>query len=270
VIGSMADLSAASVADVSEFFRMYYAPNNAAMVVAGDVTRDSVLALATLYFADVPRGPEVVRPAESQPTMTKDTVVVLEDRVQFPRLYYAWPTIKAWTPDDAALTIAGNILAGPKNARLTQRLVYQDQSVSGVGAGPDSRRLAGEFDITATAKPGHNLPDIQKAIDEELKRLADSGPTARELQQAKNSIEADFLRQIQTVGGKADLLNEYFYNTGTPDGFQKDLDSYLAVTADDVKRVVTQYLLGPRAIVSVVPMGKKHDTAMAAGPRGTP
>ncbi len=264
VIGSMADLSAASLQDVKDFFRSYYAPNNAVIVVAGAVRRDSVLSLARAYFAAIPRGPAIERPAPSQPRFTADTLVTLEDRVQLPQLHYNWPSTRAWSDDDAALSVAAYMLTGAKNSRLTQRLVYQDQSAVFVNARPDHRMLAGEFGIVARARPGKALPELQRAIDEELRKFAETGPTDRELQQAQNSIEASFLRGIETVQGKADQLNQYVYEIGTPDGFQRDLDRFRAVTAADVQRVVRQYLLAPRAIVSVVPMGKRE---LAAEPR---
>lgn len=191
----------------------------------------------------------------------------MEDRVQFPRLYYSWPGTREWTPDATALEVAATILSGSKNARLTRKLVYQDQSATGVFASADSRRLAGSFDIVATAKPGHGLRELQASIDQVLRVLADSGPTSHELEQARNSLEADFLRSIQTVQSKADALNSYYYMTGHPDAFQEDLNNHLKVTAEDVQRVVRQYLLGPRAIIGVMPMGKKNDATLAAGPR---
>ncbi|MEO5799175.1 MAG: pitrilysin family protein [Gemmatimonadales bacterium] len=267
VIGSMADLSAASLEDVKDFFRKYYAPNNAVITVAGAVKHDSVLALVKHYFGQIPRGPAIDRPDPVQPQLAADTSVVLEDRVQLPRLYYNFESVRAGADDDAALQVAAYVLSGAKNSRLDQRLVYTDQTASDVSAGPDHRKLAGEFGVTATARPGHALPELQRAVDDELRKLADKGPTDRELQQARNSLEAGFIRRIQTVQGKADQLNRYYYQTGEPDGFQKNLDKLRAVTADDVRRVVSKYLLGPRAIVSVVPMGKKE---LAAERRVTP
>ena len=267
VIGSMADLSAASLEDVKDFFRQYYAPNNAVIAVAGAVKRDSVLQLVRKYYGSIPRGPAIERPAAVQPQLTTDTLVVLEDRVQLPRLYYNFESVRAGAADDAALQVAAYILSGAKNSRLTQRLVYTDQIASNVNAGPDHRKLAGEFSITVTARPGHSLPELQRAVDGELHTLAEKGPTEREIQQARNSIEASFLRNIQTVQGKADQLNEYYYKTGTPDGFQAELDHLLAVSAADVQRVVNRYLIGARATVSVVPMGKKE---LAATQRVTP
>ncbi len=263
VIGSMTDLSAASLDDVKDFFRTWYAPNNASLVVAGDVSRPEVLAMVRKYFGDIPRGPAISYPTPSQPTLARDTLVRLEDRVQLPRLYYDFPAVRAWAQDDAALQVAAQLLTGSKNSRLTKRLEYDDQSVTRVFARPDDKKLAGDFSIVATAKPGVALPTIQRAIDEELRRLATSGPTDREMEQARNVIESEFLQRIQTVAGKANQLNSYYYETGEPDAFQRDLDRLTAVTAADVQRVVAKYLTGPRAIISVVPEGKNELAATA-------
>jgi len=267
VIGSMADLSAASLEDVKEFFRRYYAPNNASIVVAGDVQPDQVKALVEKYFGAIPRGPAIERPATSPVRLTADTAATLEDRVQLPRLYYTWPTIKGWEPDDAALNLAAYILTGSKSARLTQRMVYDEQIATNVFAYQDGKRLAGDFAVVATARPGHALPELQQVIDAEIARLAAEGPTERELEQARNSYEAGFLSRLERASGKANQLNAYYYEIGNPDGFQRDLDRYRAVTADDVQRVVRQYLVGPRVTLSIVPEEKRD---LAARPRVTP
>ncbi len=255
VIGSMADLSAASVDDVKDFFRQYYAPNNATIVVAGDVNAAEVKALVKKYFSAVPRGPKIDRPSPA-PFTVKDTALTLEDRVQLPRLYLEWHTVKGWHADDAALSIAGAILAGARTARLTQALVYNNELATNVNARQDGKRLDGDFGIVATARPGMGLDTLRSVVDREVRKLAAEGPTARELEQAKNSIEASFLRSIESVSGKADQLNEYYYQTGKPDSFQADLDRYRNVTAADVQRVIKQYLLTNRVMISVVPQGK--------------
>jgi zinc protease len=263
VIGSMRDLSAASLADVQAFFRTWYAPNNAVITVAGAVRRDSVLTLVRSYFGAIPRGPAIVETLPARLAMRRDTAVVLEDRVELPMLQYVFPTVRAWHPDEAALQLARMLLAGAKNARLTRRLVYDEAIAAGAYAFADAKRYAGDFAIGALARPGIALPRLQRAIDEELARLAADGPSARELEQAKNAIEAGFLAGIQTVAGKADALNDYYFATGTPEAFQRDLDRLRAVTADDVRRVVRTFLTGPRAIVSVVPQGQRALGAVA-------
>ncbi|MBX3134445.1 MAG: insulinase family protein [Gemmatimonadaceae bacterium] len=264
-IGSMADLSAASLEDVKDFFRTYYTPNNATIVVAGAVKTDSVRALVRQMFGEIPRGPAIERPKPA-PFTIRDTTIVLEDRVQLPRVYLAWHGVAEYSTDDAALDIASYILSGARNSRLTQALVFERELATGVSAFNSSKRLDGDFQVVATARPGHGLDTLVRVIDAELRRLASQPPTARELEQAKNAIEAQFLNSLEFVSAKADRLNSYYYATGTPDYFQRDLDRYRAVTAADVQRVVRQYLLTGRVTLSVVPQGR---TALAATPRVT-
>ncbi len=264
VIGSMTDLSAASVDDVKDFFRHYYAPNNASLVVAGDVRAPEVLALARQYFGEIPRGPAIERRDAGPVTLPRDTAATMEDRVQLARLYYVWPTVRDLAPDDAALQLLGYLLTGEKNSRLTQALVYQDQLASRVFSYQDGKRVGGDFWIVATARPEKPLTELQPVIAHELARLAAEGPTARELEQAKNAGEASFLRRLETVNGKADMLNSYFVRTGQPDGFAADLARYRAVTAADIQRVARQYLGAPHVTFSVVPQGKPE---LAAQPQ---
>jgi zinc protease len=257
VIGSMADLSAASLEDVKQFFRQYYAPNNAAIVIAGDVNTDSVRRLVRKYFGDLPRGPSISRPTPP-PFTVRDTGIVAEDRVQLPRLYLGWHTVNNAHKDVAPLDILSYLLSGARNSRLTNTLVYQREIASSVSAFSDTKRLDGDYSIVATARPGQGLDSLKVAIDRELMRLATEGPTARELEQAKNAREASFLNQLEFISDKADQLNAYAYFNGTPDYFQKDLDALRAVTADDIKRVINAYLKGPRVMLSIVPLGKKE------------
>jgi zinc protease len=255
VIGSMTDLSAASLEDVKEFFRQYYAPNNAAIVVAGDVKTDSVRRMVRQYFGNIPRGPTITRPTPA-PFTVRDTALVAEDRVQLPRLYLGWHTVNNTHKDTAPLDILSYLLTGARNSRLTNTLVYQREIASDVSSYSDAKRLDGDYSIVATARPSQGLDSLKVAIDRELARLASEGPTARELEQAKNARESSFLNQLEFVSAKADQLNSYAYFNGTPDYFQKELDALRAVTADDIKRVINTYLRGPRVMLSIVPMGK--------------
>jgi zinc protease len=257
VIGSMADLSAASLEDVKDFFRKYYAPNNATIVVAGAVKADSVRRLVRQMFAEIPRGPAITRPAPA-PFTVRDTMLVAEDRVQLPRVYLAWHGVKAFHQDDAALDIAAYLLSGARNARLTSTLVYDREIAQNVFAFNDSKKLDGDFNIVATARPGLALDTLRHTILRELARIAREGPTARELEQAKNATESGFLNRLEFITAKADQLNSYYYMTGQPDYFARDLERYRAVTADDVKRVVSTYLLEPHVTLSIVPQGKKE------------
>jgi zinc protease len=263
VIGSMQDLSAASVEDVKAFFRRFYTPNNASLVVVGDVRSPEVQRLARNYFAGIPSGPPAKRSTVPEPVLPRDTSGVLEDQVQLPRLYYVWHSVKAFAPDDPALGMLADILAGARSSRLTQALVYGSEVAADVDATQDGKRLGGDFWITATAKPGHALPELQKVIETELERIASTGPSERELEQAKNSFEARMLRGLERVNATADALNSFYVRTGNPDGFQAQLDRYRAVTAGDIERVARTYLRAPRVTLSVVPKGRRD---LAAGP----
>ena len=264
-IGSMDDLSAASLEDVKDFFRTYYAPNNAVLSIAGAVQTDEVRRLVRRYFGEIPRGPAIGRPSAPAFNLARDTAVVLEDRVQLPRVYYTWHTVKGTDADDAALSIAAYLLTGARNSRLTQRLVYDDQLASSVSAYQSGKRLDGDYTIVATARPGKSLPELQTVIDEELARLLGEGPTARELDQAKNAIESAFLNRLERVLAKADQLNAYYYETGRPDGFQQELDRLRAVGAADVQRVLGTYLAQPKVVLSVVPQGRPELAAQLRG-----
>ncbi|HKW41823.1 MAG TPA: pitrilysin family protein [Gemmatimonadales bacterium] len=260
VIGSMTDLQAATLDDVRHFFQSYYTPNNATIAIAGDLTPRDARALVERYFGDIPRGPTVPRTAPPAVTLTADVYGTLEDRVQLPRLYDVWHTVKAFADGDAALDVVAHTLAGGRASRLYRRLVYELQIATDVVAFQDGGRIDGKFELHATARPGHDLSELQRVIDAELAKLADSGLTARELEQAQNSFEAEFLSRMERVGGfggKADQLNFYNYFLGMPDGFQRDLDRYRRVSLADAQQAVRTYLTGAhRVVLSVVPQGK--------------
>jgi zinc protease len=260
-IGSMEDLTNASFEDVARFFRTYYVPNNASLVIAGDIDIDATRKLVEKWFSEIPRGKPV--PALAPPTPVLDGVKkkTITDRVQLPRLYMGWHTPGLFRPGDATLDIVANLLAGGKNSRLYKRLVYDLQIAQDVSAFQQSQALGSNFFIITTARPGQSLDKLQAVIDEELDRMRASPPEAREMTRALNQIEANFYRAMERVGGfggKADQLNSYYKTTGSPDSFARDLERYRAVTAADVKTAVEQYLPKDRRVeLSVVPGDKK-------------
>src|SRR4051812_26392111 len=188
VIGSMTDLSAASLEDVKQFFRTYYAPNNATLVIAGDFNRDSALTWVRRYFGGIPRGPQIpARPVVPAFSVPKDTFLVVEDKVTLPRLYETWHSVKLFHPDDAALDVLADVLAGDKNSRLYKRLVFDMQVAQDVNAFQSSGRLDGYFQIIVTPKPGQLPSRMLALVTEEVGKIAHDGVTPRELARSLNS-----------------------------------------------------------------------------------
>ncbi|HYV96894.1 MAG TPA: pitrilysin family protein [Gemmatimonadaceae bacterium] len=265
VVGSMADLSAASLTDVQEFFKLYYAPNNATLVVAGDVKTDSVKALVTKYFGDVPRNPNIApHPAPQLVSRATDTVLVLEDRVQLPRIYYVWPTVQGFHADEAPLDHFAAILGGGRTSRLYRKLVYEMQIASDVLATHPTGNLSGTFEIVATPAPGHTPAEVAKVIDDELKNVLAAGVTDAELARARNSRRASFLNGLSSILGKAEQLQLYNDQVKNPDYVQQDAARYEKVTRADIQRVANQYLSKGKVVLTVVPQGKK-DLALTGG-----
>jgi len=266
VIGSMADLSAASLNDVQNFFKTYYTPNNATLTIAGDFDPPVAKKLVAQYFGAIPRGPEVKRRA-TVPTVLipRDTFLVLEDKVQLPRLFYTWHSVKGFSKDDAALDLLAQILANDKNSRLYKKLVYEMQTAQSVGAFQDGSRLDGKFQVNVTPKPGQKVADIDKVVQSEITNVIANGVTQRELQRAQNVYKASFLNRLASVLGKAEVLNSYNYFVGNPDFVQQDAARYERVTAADVQRVAKTYLGKPKIVLTVVPEGKKEMMLTASG-----
>ena len=260
VIGSMTDLSNASVEDVSEFFRKYYAPNNASIAIAGDIDPKAVKKLATKYFGEVPRNPDApVRPTVPAAALTKDTTMVMEDRVQLPRLYYIWHGVKAFSVDEPAIAALAEIVAGGKSSRLFKSMVYEKQVAQDVSMSNQSGKLDGTIWLTSTAKPGKTIQSLAVEFDAIIAKIAAEGITERELNQVKNGVRAGLLDATSSVLGKADKLNEYNYMVGNPDYLAQDLARYEKLTVADVQRVAKEYVAGkPKIILTVVPEGKKN------------
>jgi zinc protease len=258
VIGSMADLSAASLEDVKQFFRTYYAPNNATMVIAGAFNRDSALTWVNRYFGAIPRGPQLPpRPIVPAVVIPRDTALVLEDHVTLPRVYETWKSERIYHENDAPLDVLADVLAGDKNSRLYKRLVFDMQVAQDVSAVNNSTKLDGYFFIAVTPKPGQTPARMAELVKEEIDKVAREGITERERARALNSRRAAFLDRIASVLGKSDRLAEYNYFAGTPDWIQQDAARYDRVTAADVQRVAAQYLTKPKVVLTVVPQGRK-------------
>jgi zinc protease len=254
-IGFMEDLTAASHDDVVQFFKKYYAPNNASLSIAGDIDLDRTQALVQKWFGEVPAGTPVEPVAPPAAVLTSVKKKTITDEVRLPRVYIAWLTPRALAPGDAALDVVSSVLAGGKNSRLYKRLVYDTQMAQDVSARQQSGALGSQFVITATARPGKSIADIQKVIDEELDRLRREPPDAREVQRAVNQIEASFYRGMERVGGfggKADQLNAYFTAGGGPDYFAEDLARYTSLSPSDVQAAAVGWLPSTRRVELIV------------------
>ncbi len=268
-IGYQEDLTNASLADVQQFFRTWYAPNNASLAIAGDVNTAEVKKLVEKYFGDIPRGEPIPDPTPRPTHLDADRRAVLEDRVTLARLDIAWPTVEAWNADEAPLEMLATILGQGKTSRLYQRLVYKEQAAQSASAFSSNRELAGTFQVSVTARDSSSLSQMEREVYQEIARLAKDGPTAEELEAAKNGVESSFVFRLASTLGKADRLNSYNTMRGTPNLFNQDLARSRAVTAADIKRVAGQYLVHqPKVVLSIVPNG--HTELAATETEATP
>ena len=256
VIGSMKDLTAASEEDVRNFFRLYYAPNNAFLSLAGDFQPAQAKAWIAKYFGEFPRGKAIARPSAGPVTLDKETRLVFEDRVQIPRLYIEWPTVGEKSDDRFALSVLDAITAGPRTTRLTKALVYDQQSAASVGTSQDSSENAGVWGLTITPRPGHSLTELETAADALIEKLKSEGPSQEEIQRATAGLEFRFVSNLQSNLGKSLTLADgagFHNNAGY---FQTEYQKMLSVTPADVKRVANKYLTKGRVVLSIVPMGQ--------------
>ncbi len=258
-IGETADLKAASFEDVREFFRTYYHPSNASLVVAGDVDTADALDRVRAHFEEIPAGPKP-GPLQTSVELKSERRLLLEDRIELPRLYLAWLSPAMFTDGDAEMDLLSDLIANGKVSRLYRALVYERRIATEVMAFQNSRELAGFWQIVATAAPGHNLEELQQGIDEELAKLTAEGPTRDEMERGHAQVEAQFVYRLQTLGGfggKADQLNAYSVFLNDPAYFEKDLARYESVTAADLHRAAQKYLrTDNRIVLSVVPKGR--------------
>jgi zinc protease len=258
-IGEIADLQAVQLDEVHAFFRRYYHPANASLALAGDIDSDEALALAEQYFGAIDAGPRVERIAATA-SLATNVRLVLEDRVELPRLYLAWLTPAMFADGDADLDLATDLLANGKTSRLYKRLVFDERIATDVSASQNSREMAAFAQLTATAAPGHTLAELESAILEELARVAADGPTDAEIERGRVQAEAQFVFRLQTVGGfggKSDQLNAYNVFMGDPAFFDRDLERYHAVTRASLQQAVARFLdPGRRVTLSIVPHGR--------------
>ena len=260
-IGSADDLRAASLDEVREFFSTYYHPANASLTLAGDIDPETGFALAEKYFGEIPGG-QVPKPITATPSLTADARLLLEDRVELPRLYLAWHSPAMFAPEDADLDLAADLIGHGKTSRLYQSLVYERQIASDVVAYQSSREISGVFQIAATAAPGIGLDELNTVIHEALSDVATGGPNEAELERARAQTDAQFVYRVQTIGGfggKSDQLNAYNVFQGDPGYFAADRARYDDATRQSIAAAVKRWLITrPHVAVSVVPTAARH------------
>jgi predicted Zn-dependent peptidase len=261
VIGTIEEIQSASMEDLRAFFRKYYAPNNASLVLVGDFDPKVAKELIQKYFGNIPSGPPVEKPSVPQPRIDRLITEQVVDKVaELPMLVMAWNGVRPYAPDEAAGDILSMVLSDGKNSRLYKTLVFDEQIASGVDAGNAALGLGGHFTVHVTAKAGHTIAEIRPRVEAILAEVKQNGVTEQEVERAKRKLIASKLRQVERIGGfggKADLLNEYEMWVGDPGYLAKDIARYRAVTAEAVKAFANKYLPDDkRLVLDVVPAAK--------------
>jgi zinc protease len=270
VIGSHEDIEAVRLGDVREFFREYYAPNNASIAIVGDIDKVRAKALVEKYFGPLPAGKPVQKVSVETPPITAERRAVVTDKVELPRVYMAWLTPAMFKPGDAEADLIADILGGGKASRLYQKLVYEKQIAQDVSASQSSMMLGSVFSIEATARPGVKPEQLEEAIDAELSRMRQLDPSQAEVDRARNRMVSGIIRGLETLGGfggVADRLNSYNHFLGDPDYLQQDIARYAAITPQSLRSTAAgMFKPQARAVLYAVPGEKLIDDP----PRGTP
>jgi zinc protease len=257
VIGSHADIEAANLDDVREFFRQYYTPNNASLAIVGDFDKAAVKKLVEKYFGSIPSGPPVPPVTAKTEPITHEKRLSVPDDVELPRVYMLWITPAYFEPGDADADMLAHILGSGKSSRLYKKLVYELQIAQDVDAARYPLKLGSVFFVQATCKPGVTPEKLEEAINQELAKLRSEGPTPPEVEMARNSIQSTFVFRLERLGGVANLLNQYNQFLGDPGKFDWDLKRYDAVNAATLKQFAESALTNNSRVVMYAVKGKK-------------
>lgn len=273
VIGSMEDLNAASLEDVHEWFKTYYGPNNAVIVVAGDVVPEEVRNRVEHYFGDIPPGPPIAKKESWVVKLDRDKREVMQDRVPQARLYKIWGGPSLTEADNDLLNLAGDVLASGKNSRLFERLVYTDQIATTAQAGMFNIEIGGLFFSAITAQPGGDLKEVEKVFNEEIERLLKDGITEQELERVKTQRRSSFVRGLESVGGfggKSDLLAQNAVYEGDPGAYRKSMDRLDAATPEEVVEAARRWLTAGAYHLEVHPFPEVAENADGADRSSVP
>ena len=276
-IGSPEDLDNASLNDVKSFFRRFYTPNNASLAIVGDFDPDETRAMVERYFGDIPPGPHVERAVWMDSSLSGAVEITAYDRVQLPRLYMTWPTVPAFSADQPALEMVAAILGDGRSSRMYRSLVYEKRSARDVHVYHHDQEIAGEFIVQATANPGHSLDELESELLRQLEDIRSGNVDERELERARNRIQASHIFQLERsggFGGRADQLNYYNTFARDPEFINNDLDRYMAVGVEDVRRAASMLTaarvklsIQPEADRSASPSSVQRDLMPAAAPQ---
>lgn len=252
-IGNLKDIESYTLDDVRQFFQKYYSPNNASIVIAGDIQKEKTVELINNYFGEinpfnVDSQPQII------PVKLKNNIYVEhQDNVQLERLYLSWPSDFSFGKDDAALEISADILSGTKNSRLHKKLVFDLQIAQDVSSFQYSGKFGGQFIIISTIKPGEDTDKIKQIILDEINEIITTGVTEKELEKSRNGIKSQFIYSMQNLDTIADHLNYYNYYLGEPNSFMFDLNRYESITNNSIKEALKKYLLNPFVELRIKP-----------------
>ncbi len=255
VIGSMEDLNAATMADVQDWFKTWYGPSNAILVIAGDIKPEEAKAQVEKFFGEIPPGPPVSQPKAWVPPLADNQREVMYDRVAQPRIYVTWNVPELGNPDGELLDHVAAALGGDRNARLTKRLVFDEQVATSVFVGNPQSEISGQFQITVTAKPDADLKKIEAAIHEELNRLIETGPTQAEIDKNIVQTVSGVISGLESTSRKATQLAQWEMITGDPHGWKASLERLEAGTPSTVQAAARKWLTRGSFTMTVLPFG---------------
>ena len=265
VIGYMEDLDAATVKDAKDWFKTYYGAANAVITLAGDIKPKVALEKVKQYFGHIPSGPPIERPEVWVAKRTGEQRAIAQDRVPEARVMKIWNVPQIGTKDLAVIDLISDVLAMGKNSRLYKRLVHEEQIATSVSAYIDPKEIGSQFYLMANAKEGVDLSIVEKALDEELARLLQKGPSKKELSRVRTQTDANFARQAQRIGGfggKSDILARSEVFLGSPDGYKQTWRYRQEATPKDLKHVGNKWLTDGVYVMEVHPL-PSHKTTIS-------
>ena len=255
VIGSMDDLNAAKLADVQDWFKTWYGPSNAILVIAGDIKPEDAKAQVEKYFGEIPPGPPPSQPKSWVPALADNQREVMYDRVAQPRIYKTWNVPELGNPEGEQLDHLAAALGGDRNARLTKRLVYDEQVATSVAVMNPQSEIAGQFRIIVTAKPDADLKKIETAIDEEVNRILQTGPTQAEIDKNIVQTVSGVISGLESTSSKAAQLAQWEMTSGNPGGWKESLNRLEAATSATVQAAARKWLTRGSYTLTVLPFG---------------